>query len=46
MGKGGRFGKYGEHKRLERLRQKRRNALFSKNIKKIPPGKPSNRKSR
>jgi hypothetical protein len=38
MGKAGRFGKYGEQKRLERLRQKRRNTLLSKDMKK-PPSK-------
>jgi len=46
MGKGGRFGKYGEQKRLERLRQKKRNTLLSKNIKNLPVRKPSDMKTR
>jgi hypothetical protein len=41
MGKGGRFGKYGEQKRLERLRQKRRIPFLSKNIKETHPRKSS-----
>ncbi len=41
MGKGGRFGKYGEQKRFERLRQKRQMPFQSKNIKKLSPKKPS-----
>jgi hypothetical protein len=40
MGKGGRFGKYGEQKRLERLRQKRRLLPFPKNLSKHPEKKP------
>jgi hypothetical protein len=39
MGKGGRFGKYGEQKRLERLRQKRRNTFLPKDMKKPPSRK-------
>ena len=46
MGKGGRFGKYGEQKRLARLRQKRRNTLLSKNIKNLPVRKTSDTKTR
>jgi hypothetical protein len=41
MGRGGRFGKYGEQKRFERLRQKRQNILPLKTIKKLPDRKPS-----
>jgi len=41
MGKGGRFGKYGEQKRFERLRQKRQMPSLSKNIKKLIQRKPS-----
>jgi hypothetical protein len=40
MGKGGRFGKYGEQKRLERLRQKRRPLPSPKNVSKLPEKKP------
>jgi hypothetical protein len=40
MGKGGRFGKYGEQKRLERLRQKRRLLPSPKNLSKLPEKKP------
>jgi hypothetical protein len=39
MGRGGRFGKYGEIKRFERLRQKRRNVLPQKPLKQTPPKK-------
>ncbi len=37
MGKGGRFGKYGEHKRFDRLRQSRDQKL--RMTKNIPRGK-------
>lgn len=46
MGKGGRFGKYGEQKRIERLHQKRRRTLLSKNIKNLPVRKHSDMKTR
>jgi hypothetical protein len=39
MGRGGRFGKYGETKRFERLRQKRHNVLSQKPLKQTPPKK-------
>ncbi|MGQ9636174.1 MAG: hypothetical protein ACUVT6_00095 [Thermodesulfobacteriota bacterium] len=41
MGKGGRFGKYGEKKRYERLRQKRKFPLPTKPIKAPPIKHPS-----
>jgi len=41
MGRGGRFGKYGEQKRFERLRQKRQNPLPSKYQKSFKEKKPS-----
>ena len=40
MGKGGRFGKYGEQKRLERLRQKQRDIAPFKRGKKFPEQRP------
>ena len=40
MGRGGRFGKYGEVKRFERLRQKRRLLPSPKNVSKLPERKP------
>jgi|GEM_PF-1654913 len=40
MGKGGRFGKYGEQKRLERLRQKQRSITPLKSGKKFPERRP------
>jgi hypothetical protein len=39
MGRGGRFGKYGEIKRFERLRQKRHSVLLQKPLKKTPTKK-------
>jgi hypothetical protein len=44
MGRGGRFGKYGEQKRFERLRQKRQTPSLSKDIKKFFPKKTSKSK--
>jgi len=46
MGKGGRFGKYGEHKRFQRLRQSKDYGIkfTKKRIKeKTPPGLPYHR---
>lgn len=40
LGKGGRFGKYGEQKRLERLRQKQRSIAPLKSGKKFPERRP------
>jgi hypothetical protein len=40
MGKGGRFGKYGEQKKLERLRQKQRSIAPLKSGKKFPERRP------
>ena len=40
MGKGGRFGKYGEQKRLKRLRQKEWNSPRSQIGKKFSERKP------
>jgi hypothetical protein len=45
MAGAGRFGKYGEHKRFERLRQKKRNPLPLKTAKKSLK-KPSQNKIR
>lgn len=41
MGKGGRFGKYGEQKRFERLRQKRQSTFPSKITRKFLERKPT-----
>lgn len=39
MGKGGRFGKYGEQKRFERLRQKKQVPSLPKNMNTFPAQK-------